>query len=70
MLGNILITKQTGQEGKKVNRVFIEEGCIINREFYLSLLIDRKSSQMMLMISDADVMFSGISCHKSSIVRS
>ena len=53
MLGNILITKQTGQEGKKVNRVFIEEGCIIKREFYLSLLIDRKSSQIMLMISDA-----------------
>ena len=37
MLGNILITKQTGQEGKKVNRVFIEEGCTIKREFYLIL---------------------------------
>ena len=36
MLGNILITKQTGVQGKKVNRLFIEEGCEIEREFFLS----------------------------------
>ena len=53
MLGNILITKQTGADGKKVNRLFIEEGCKIEREFYLSLLIDRNNSQLMLMISAA-----------------
>ena len=53
MLGNILITKQTGVDGKKVNRLFIEEGCKIEREFYLSLLIDRTNSQLMLMISSA-----------------
>jgi len=53
MLGNILITKQTGADGKKVNRLFIEEGCKIEREFYLSLLIDRNNSQLMLMISSA-----------------
>ena len=53
MLGNILITKQTGVDGKKVNRLFIEEGCKIDREFYLSLLIDRTNSQLMLMISSA-----------------
>ena len=53
MLGNILITKQTGADGKKVNRLFIEEGCKIEREFYLSLLIDRINSQLMLMISAA-----------------
>ena len=53
MLGNILITKQTGVDGKKVNRLFIEEGCEIEREFYLSLLIDRNNSQLMLMISAA-----------------
>jgi len=51
MLGNTLITKQTGPSGKKVNRIFIEEGCEIEREFYLSLLIDRSKSQLMLMIS-------------------
>ncbi len=53
MMGNILITKQTGDEGKKVNRIFIEEGCQVDREFYLSLLIDRNSSQLMMMISSA-----------------
>ena len=53
MLGNTLVTKQTGPEGKKVNRIFIEEVCKIEREFFISLLIDRNSSQLMLMISAA-----------------
>jgi succinyl-CoA synthetase beta subunit len=53
MMGNILVTKQTGPEGKKVNRIFVEEGCDIDREFYLSLLIDRNNSQLMMMISSA-----------------
>ena len=37
MMGNILITKQTGPKGKKVKRIFIEEGCQIEREFFLSI---------------------------------
>ena len=53
MLGNTLITKQTGQKGKKVNRIFIEEGCQIEREFYLSLLVDRKNAKLMMIISSA-----------------
>ena len=53
MMGNTLITKQTGDEGKKVNRIFVEEGCKIEREFYLSLLIDRNSSKLMLMTSSS-----------------
>lgn len=53
MMGNTLVTKQTGPSGKKVNQIFIEEGCNIDREFYLSLLIDRNRSQLMLMISSA-----------------
>jgi len=53
MLGNVLVTKQTGIEGKKVNRVFIEAGCEIVKEFYLSLIIDRKISKLMLMLSSA-----------------
>ena len=52
MMGNILITKQTGTKGKKVRRIFIEEGCLIDREFFLSILIDRDNSQLMMMISD------------------
>ena len=53
MMDNTLVTKQTGEQGKKVNRIFIEEGCDIEREFYLSLLIDRNSSSVMMMISAA-----------------
>ena len=53
MMGNVLVTKQTGEIGKKVNRIFIEEGCDIDREFYLSLLVDRNNSKVMMMISAA-----------------
>ena len=51
MMGNILVTKQTGDQGKKVNRIFIEEGCNIDREYYVSILIDRNTSKVMMMIS-------------------
>ena len=51
MFGNILVTKQTGNKGKKVNHILIEEGCDIDREFYLSLLVDRNSSKLMMIIS-------------------
>ena len=51
MMNNTLITKQTGNEGKKVKRIYIEEGCKIEKEFYLSVLIDRNTSQPMLMLS-------------------
>ena len=53
MMGNVLVTKQTGEAGKIVNRIFIEEGCEILREFYLSLLVDRNNSKIMMMISSA-----------------
>jgi len=53
MMGNVLVTKQTGEVGKTVNRIFIEEGCDIDREFYLSLLVDRNTSKVMMMISAA-----------------
>ncbi|MER0238968.1 ADP-forming succinate--CoA ligase subunit beta [Fulvimarina sp. MAC8] len=41
MLGNTLVTKQTGESGKQVNRLYIEDGADIDRELYLSLLVDR-----------------------------
>src|SRR5690554_7647936 len=41
MLGNTLVTAQTGPEGKQVNRLYIEDGADIDRELYLSLLADR-----------------------------
>jgi succinyl-CoA synthetase beta subunit len=41
MLGNTLVTEQTGEEGKQVHRVYIEAGSEILKEFYLSMLVDR-----------------------------
>ncbi len=46
MLGKILVTHQTGPKGKKVQRLYIEEVSEIDREFYLSCLIDRNSSKI------------------------
>ena len=46
MLGKILITPQTGPEGKEVKRLYIEEASEIQKEFYLSCLVDRQSSKI------------------------
>ena len=51
MLGKVLVTKQTGETGREVKRVYIEEGCDIKRELYLSLLVDRGSSRVIVMAS-------------------
>ncbi len=51
MLGKKLVTKQTGKEGKEVNKVYIESGCKILKEFYLSLLIDRSNSSIAFVCS-------------------
>ncbi|MBL4748923.1 MAG: ADP-forming succinate--CoA ligase subunit beta [Magnetovibrio sp.] len=51
MLGMQLVTHQTGPAGKEVKRVYIEEGCDIARELYLSFLIDRGTSRIILMAS-------------------
>ena len=51
MLGKVLVTKQTGPEGKEVKRLYIEEGCDIARELYLSVLLDRDSSRIVIMAS-------------------
>jgi len=53
MMGNTLFTKQTGNEGKVVNRVYLETGCEIDREYYLSVLLDRNQSKLMLMASES-----------------
>ncbi len=51
MLGKTLVTKQTGPEGKVVNRLYIEEGCDIKKEYYLSMLVDRSSSSVSIIAS-------------------
>ena len=51
MLGSVLVTHQTGPQGKEVNRLYIEEGAAIAREFYLSLVVDRESSRVAFVAS-------------------
>jgi succinyl-CoA synthetase beta subunit len=51
MLGSVLVTHQTGPQGKEVNRLYVEEGAAIEREFYLSLLVDRETSRVAFVVS-------------------
>ncbi|MBM7048954.1 MULTISPECIES: ADP-forming succinate--CoA ligase subunit beta [Rhizobium] len=51
MLGHTLVTKQTGPAGKQVNRLYIEDGADIDRELYLSILVDRAVGQVAFVVS-------------------
>src|SRR5258708_22783360 len=51
MLGATLVTIQTGPQGKQVNRLYVEEGSDIDKEFYLSILVDRESSEVSFVVS-------------------
>ncbi len=51
MLGHTLVTKQTGPEGKQVNRLYIEDGADIARELYLSILVDRAVGRVAFVVS-------------------
>jgi succinyl-CoA synthetase beta subunit len=51
MLTNTLVTAQTGPAGKQVNRLYIEDGCDIDKEFYLSMLVDRETSRVAFVVS-------------------
>lgn len=51
MLGNTLVTIQTGPAGKQVNRLYIEDGSDIEKEFYLSALVDRVTSRVSFVVS-------------------
>jgi succinyl-CoA synthetase beta subunit len=51
MLGAVLVTHQTGPRGKEVHRLYVEEGAAIEREFYLSALVDRATSRIAFVVS-------------------
>ena len=51
MLGNTLVTIQTGPHGKQVNRLYIEDGSDISKEFYLSILVDRATARVAFVVS-------------------
>src|SRR5580700_356343 len=51
LLGSTLVTHQTGPHGKVVNRIYVEDGSAIDREFYLSALVDRASARVSFVVS-------------------
>lgn len=51
ILGSTLVTHQTGPKGKQVNRLYIEDGSAIEKEFYLSMLVDRETSRVAIVVS-------------------
>jgi len=51
MLGNTLVTIQTGDAGKQVNRLYVTDGVDIDREFYLALLVNRASGRISMVVS-------------------
>src|SRR5271165_6718143 len=51
LLGSTLVTHQTGPHGKQVNRLYIEDGSAIDKEFYLSMLLDRETSRVAIVVS-------------------
>ena len=53
LLGSVLVTHQTGPQGKQVHRLYIEEGSSIEQEFYVSALIDREASRVAFVLSTA-----------------
>ena len=51
MLGNTLVTVQTGPTGKQVNRLYVTDGVDIAREYYLALLVDRATGRIAMIVS-------------------
>src|SRR3546814_14419089 len=51
MLGNTLVTIQTGEAGKQVNRLYVTDGADIAKEFYLALLVDRATGRVAFVVS-------------------
>jgi succinyl-CoA synthetase beta subunit len=52
ILGKTLVTHQTGPEGKEVKRLLIEEGCDIQKEYYVGIVVDRNTNRVVMMASE------------------
>ena len=65
MLGMKLVTPQTGHEGKTVNKVYIEQGCDIKKEYYVAFLVDRHEGRVVMMASSEGGMDIEVVAHKS-----
>lgn len=52
LLGNVLVTHQTGPEGKEIKRLLIEQGCNIKKEYYVGVVVDRATGRVVMMASE------------------
>ncbi|QNR69246.1 ADP-forming succinate--CoA ligase subunit beta [Paenibacillus peoriae] len=52
ILGKVLVTHQTGPEGKEVKRLLVEEGCDIRKEYYVGVVVDRATGRIVMMASE------------------
>ncbi|WP_195573132.1 ADP-forming succinate--CoA ligase subunit beta [Paenibacillus sp. 1001270B_150601_E10] len=52
LLGKVLVTHQTGPEGKEIKRLLIEQGCDIRKEYYVGLVVDRATGRVVMMASE------------------
>ncbi|WP_139489002.1 ADP-forming succinate--CoA ligase subunit beta [Brevibacillus dissolubilis] len=52
ILGKVLVTHQTGPEGKEVRRLLIEQGCDIKKEYYVGIVVDRATNRVVMMASE------------------
>lgn len=52
LLGKVLVTHQTGPEGKEVKRLLVEEGCDIKKEYYVGVVVDRETGRVVMMASE------------------
>ncbi|MCQ4087175.1 ADP-forming succinate--CoA ligase subunit beta [Saccharibacillus sp. JS10] len=52
LIGKVLVTHQTGPEGKEIKRLLIEEGCDIKKEYYVGVVVDRGTGSVVLMASE------------------
>ncbi len=69
ILGMTLVTHQTGPEGKKVHRVFIEQGCNIEKEYYVACLVDRATGRVAMMASSEGGMdIEEVAAHKPEAI--
>ena len=66
MFGNTLVTKQTGSEGKQVRRVYITEAISVEKEFYVSILVDRTQQKTRGHLKTSDRSFIGASPFSST----
>lgn len=70
IIGMTLITPQTGAEGKKVQKVFIEQGCNIAKEYYLAALVDRATGQVaMIASSEGGMDIEEVAAHKPEAIK-